>query len=312
MVKQKTFKSSVSCSGVALHSGVNVSMKLLPSDPNSGIVFKRTDISESCPLIKAQWDNVVDTNLCTTLGNEDGVTISTVEHLMAALYGSGIDNAVIEVNGPEIPVMDGSSAPFIFLTECAGIIDQDAPKRLIRILKAVSIGNEKKSATIIPSANFIIDFDIDFESAVVSRQSISVGMAGENFKTEVSRARTFGFLHEVEALRAAGLAKGGSLDNAVVVNGDKVINEGGLRYDDEFVRHKVLDAVGDLYLAGAGLLGHFHGVCSGHAANNQLLRAVFADKESWCYEEATANCFKENNSAEIWSSNVVDPVCVTA
>lgn len=312
MVKQKTFKSSVSCSGVALHSGANVSMKLLPSDPNSGIVFKRTDISESYPLIKAQWDNVVDTNLCTTLGNEHGVTISTVEHLMAALYGSGIDNAVIEVNGPEIPVMDGSSAPFIFLTECAGIIDQDAPKRLIRILKAVSIGNEKKSATIIPSANFIIDFDIDFESAVVSRQSISVGMAGENFKTEVSRARTFGFLHEVEALRAAGLAKGGSLDNAVVVNGDKVINEGGLRYDDEFVRHKVLDAVGDLYLAGAGLLGHFHGVCSGHAANNQLLRAVFADKESWCYEEVTANCFNENNSAEIWSSNVVDPVCVTA
>jgi len=307
MIKQKTFKSAISCTGVALHSGNKVSMTLMPGEPDSGIVFKRTDISGSGAIIKATWDNVVETTMCTTLGNDDGVTISTVEHLMAALSGSGIDNAVIEVNGPEVPVMDGSAAPFIFLAECAGTIEQDKPRRYIRILKAISIGDDEKSASIVPSDGFTVDFDIDFESAAVSRQSVSIGMAGETFKNEVSRARTFGFLHEVEALRAAGLAKGGSLDNAVVVSGDKVINEDGLRYDDEFVRHKVLDAVGDLYLAGGGLLGHFHGVCSGHAANNQLLRALFADKDAWCYEEMPSGKAVASKPAKVWSGDVDGP-----
>ena len=304
MIKQKTFKSAISCSGVALHSGNKVFMTLMPGEPDSGIVFKRTDISGSGAVIKATWDNVVETTMCTTLGNDDGVTISTVEHLMAALSGSGIDNAVIEVNGPEVPIMDGSAAPFIFLAECAGTIEQDKPRRYIRILKAVSTGDDEKSASIVPSDGFTVDFDIDFESAAVSRQSISIGMAGENFKNEVSRARTFGFLHEVEALRAVGLAKGGSLENAVVVSGDKVINEDGLRYDDEFVRHKVLDAVGDLYLAGGGLLGHFHGVCSGHAVNNQLLRALFADKDAWCYEEIPSSKAVARKPASVWSGDV--------
>ena len=264
-------------------------MTLLPGEINSGIVFKRTDISGGGAEIPATWDNVVDTTMCTVLGNDEGVTISTVEHLMAALSGTGIDNAVIEINGPEVPVMDGSAAPFIFLVECAGTVQQDAPRRYVRVLKAISVEDGEKTASIVPAEGLTIDFDINFESAAVSRQSISVGMAGEAFKNEVSRARTFGFLHEVEALRAAGLAKGGSLDNAVVVSGDKVINEDGLRYDDEFVRHKVLDAVGDLYLAGGELLGHFHGHCSGHAATNTLLRALFADKEAWCYEEMSAD-----------------------
>jgi UDP-3-O-[3-hydroxymyristoyl] N-acetylglucosamine deacetylase len=303
MIKQKTFKSSISCTGVALHSGNKVSMTLLPGDPDSGIVFKRTDISGGGAEIPATWDNVVETTLCTTLGNDQGVTVSTVEHLMAALAGSGVDNAIIEVNGPEVPVMDGSAAPFVFLVECAGTIEQDKPRRYIRVLKAITIEDGEKSASIVPSDGFTVDFDINFESAAVSRQSISIGMAGDNFKNEVSRARTFGFLHEVEALRAAGLAKGGSLDNAVVVSGDKIINEDGLRYDDEFVRHKVLDAVGDLYLAGGGLLGHFHGHCSGHAANNTLLRALFADKDAWCYEELDSVKPSRGKSRALWSSD---------
>ncbi len=288
MIKQKTFKSSISCTGVALHSGNKVSMTLKPGEPGSGIVFKRTDISGGGAEIPATWDHVVDTTLCTTLGNEDGVTVSTVEHLMAALAGCGIDNALIEVNGPEVPVMDGSAAPFIFLVECAGTVEQDMPRRRIRVLKPVVVEDGDKSASIVPGDGFGVDFDIDFASAAVSRQSIGFAMTAEAFKNEISRARTFGFLHEVEAMRAAGLAKGGSLDNAVVVSGDKVMNEDGLRYDDEFVRHKVLDAVGDLYLAGVPLQGHFRGVCSGHAANNALLRALFADRDAWCYEDMTA------------------------
>ena len=304
MIKQKTFKNSISCVGVGLHSGNKVSMVLMPGKPNSGIVFKRTDIRGTGAFIKAIWKNVVETTLCTTLGNDDGVTVSTVEHLMAALSASGIDNAVIEVNGPEVPVMDGSAAPFNFLIECAGTVEQDKPRRYIRVLKAISIGDDEKSVSIVPSDGFFVDFDIDFESTAVSRQSFSICMAGKNFKNEVSRARTFGFLHEVEALRAAGLAKGGSLENAVVISGDKIINEDGLRYDDEFVRHKVLDAVGDLYLAGGGLLGYFHGVCSGHEANNQLLRALFADKEAWCFDEMPISKVAASKPVRVWPVDV--------
>jgi len=307
MIKQKTFKSSISCTGVALHSGDKVSMTLMPGKPDSGIVFKRTDIPGGGASIKATWDNVVETTMCTTLGNKDGVSIATVEHLMAALGGSGIDNAVIEVNGPEVPVMDGSAAPFVFLIECAGIVEQDKPRRFIRVLKAVSVQDGDSVASLVPADNFSVDFEIDFESAAISHQSISISMAGETFKNEVSRARTFGFLHEVEALRAAGLGKGGSLDNVVVVSGDKVINEDGLRYVDEFVRHKALDAVGDLYLAGGGLLGHFHGVCSGHAANNKLLMALFADNEAWCYEQMPSNARTSRKRPSVWSSDVAAP-----
>jgi UDP-3-O-[3-hydroxymyristoyl] N-acetylglucosamine deacetylase len=304
MIKQKTFKNAIGCMGVGLHSGKKISMTLMPSVPDSGIVFKRTDIFGGGAIIKATWENVVETTLCTTLGNVDGVTVATVEHLMSALSASGIDNAVIEINGPEVPVMDGSAAPFIFLAECAGTVEQNKPRRYIRILKAISIGNDEKFASIVPSDGFTVDFDIDFKSAAVSRQSFSFCMAGENFKAEVSRARTFGFLHEVEALRAAGLAKGGSLENAVIVSGDKIINEDGLRYDDEFVRHKVLDAVGDLYLAGGGILGHFHGVCSGHEANNQLLRALFSDKDAWCYDEMPISKAVASKPTRVWSADV--------
>ena len=267
--------------GVALHSGQKISMTLNPGEPDSGIVFKRTDIFGSGAIIKATWDNVVETTLCTTLGNDDGVTISTVEHLMAALSACSIDNAVIEVSGTEVPVMDGSAAPFIFLVECAGIVEQDRPRLYIRVLKAISIGDDQKSVSIVPSNGFTVDFDIDFESAAVSHQSYSMCMAGENFKNEVSRARTFGFLHEVEALRAAGLAKGGSLENAIVVDQDKVLNDGGLRNKKEFVNHKILDLAGDFLLSGYRVLGKIDCYQGGHELTNMFLKKLLNSKSAY-------------------------------
>ena len=282
VVRQRTLKTSIDCSGVALHSGAKVSMTLLPADADTGIVFIRTDIAGGGVEIPARWDYVVDTRMCTTLGNEDGVTIGTVEHLMAALAGCGIDNARIELNGGEVPIMDGSSQPFVFLMDCAGVVEQDAPRRVIRVLKTISVLDG--AARLSPGSHLSMDFEIDFDNAMVSKQSLSIGVVNGSFAKELARARTFGFLHEVEALRAAGLAKGGSLDNAIVVSGDTVLNEGGLRFDDEFVRHKVLDAIGDLYLSGASIIGNFQGVCSGHAANNALLHALFADPDAWEYD----------------------------
>ncbi len=279
-------------------------MTLLPSGPDTGIVFKRTDISGGGGTISASWDNVVDTTLCTTLGNGDGVTIGTVEHLLSALSGAGIDNLLVEVNGPEVPVMDGSAAPFLFLFDCAGIVEQDRARRYIRVLKPISIDDGEAQVTLMPGDGFKIDFEINFDSAAVARQTISVDLTDDFFKKEISRARTFGFLHEVEQLREAGLAKGGSLDNAVVVSGDKVINEDGLRFDDEFVRHKVLDAVGDLFLAGGNIIGHFMAVCSGHATNNKLLHALFADSEAWCYVEMEARSIASVANDPVWTAEV--------
>ncbi len=302
---QTTLKAAISCTGVGLHSGKKVSMTLNPADENSGVVFKRTDIKGNGALIPATWDRVVDTRLCTTIGNDDGITVSTIEHLMAALSGCGIDNAIVELNGPEVPIMDGSAAPFVFLVECAGVAQQSARRRIIRVLKPITVAEGDKVATLNPSDIFSLDFSIDFDSPVVANQSLSIGLVNGTFKNELARARTFGFLHEVEQLRAAGLAKGGSLDNAVVVSGDKVLNEGGLRFDDEFVRHKVLDAIGDLYLAGGAILGQFNGVCSGHAVNNQILRALFADKDAWCYEESEHEAVSQK---PIISRNWTEPV----
>ncbi len=279
--KQKTLIRPVNCVGVALHSGAAVSMTLTPGEKDSGILIRRTDLADGKNLIAARWDQVVGTSMCTTLGNEHDATIGTVEHLMAALYGCGVDNAVIEVDGPEIPIMDGSAQPFVFLIECAGLTEQDAPLRAIEVLKAVCIEDGACRAELRPAKRPSFTFEIDFASAAVARQNISVTMINGTFKKEIARARTFGFAEDVEKLRAAGLARGGSLDNAVVVSGDEILNEDGLRYDDEFVRHKVLDAVGDLYLAGGPIRGEFHGRCSGHGINNRLVRALFADPEAW-------------------------------
>jgi UDP-3-O-[3-hydroxymyristoyl] N-acetylglucosamine deacetylase len=233
-------------------------------------------------VVAATWRNAVDSALCTRIHNGEGISISTIEHLMAAFAGAEIDNIVVEIDGPEVPIMDGSAAPFLFLIECAGIAEQDAPRRAIKILKTVTVADRGKSVSLMPDHGFSMSFEIDFASRVVSRQDISVVFDSETFKSEISRARTFGFLHEVDQMRAAGLARGGSLDNAVVVSGDTILNEGGLRYSDEFVRHKLLDSLGDLYLAGAPFIGHFRGVRSGHALNRQLLEALFADPTAWC------------------------------
>jgi UDP-3-O-[3-hydroxymyristoyl] N-acetylglucosamine deacetylase len=256
-------------------------MTLGPAAPGQGIRFYRKEGSKAAVEIPATWRYVVDTRMCTRIGLPGGPHIATVEHLMAALAGSEIDNAAVTIDGPEVPVMDGSAAPFMFLIECAGIVDQEATRRAIEILKPVTVGSGDRHATLTPSRVPQISFDIDFDSPAICRQKAAFTLVNGTFKSEISRARTFGFLHEIDQLRAAGLARGGSLDNAVVVSGEHILNEDGLRYDDEFVRHKMLDAVGDLYLAGAPVIGHFHGVQSGHHLTHQLLVALFADDSNW-------------------------------
>jgi UDP-3-O-[3-hydroxymyristoyl] N-acetylglucosamine deacetylase len=271
---------------------------LRPAPRDSGIVFQRTDPQGAGAVVAATWRNAVDSALCTRIHNGEGISISTIEHLMAAFAGAEIDNIVVEIDGPEVPIMDGSAAPFLFLIECAGIAEQDAPRRAIKILKTVTVADRGKSVSLMPDHGFSMSFEIDFASRVVSRQDISVVFDSETFKSEISRARTFGFLHEVDQMRAAGLARGGSLDNAVVVSGDTILNEGGLRYSDEFVRHKLLDSLGDLYLAGAPFIGHFRGVRSGHALNRQLLEALFADPTAWCETTLSRGAALETSS---WS-----------
>jgi UDP-3-O-[3-hydroxymyristoyl] N-acetylglucosamine deacetylase len=279
--RQKTLKSRINCSGVGLHSGRRVMLTIGPAAVDTGIRFKRVDPAGMGAVIPARWDHVVDTKLCTVIGNGDGVVVSTVEHLMAAFAGLGIDNAMIEIDGPEVPIMDGSADAFVFLIECAGLVEQTAPRKRIRILKSISVGDERANATLVPAPFASLDFALDFPNPAIGKQEKSVRVAEDAFKRELSRARTFGFAEEVELLRKAGLARGGSLDNAIVIGADRVLNREGLRYGDEFVRHKLLDAMGDLYLAGAAIEGRFLGARSGHALNNQLLRALFDDPEAW-------------------------------
>lgn len=284
-VRQKTLKSAIRCAGTALHSGSKVSMTLYPADPGTGIVFKRVDIAGGGTVIPADWRHVTDSRLCTAIENGDGISVATVEHLMAAFAGCEIDNALVEINSDEIPVMDGSAEPFVFLIECAGVAEQDAVRRGIRVLKTVTVREGSRSASLSPGDGFSVSFQIKFDNPAVARQQCFFRLADGVFKSEICRARTFGFLHEVDELRAAGLAQGGSLENAVVVSGGEILNEGGLRYADEFVRHKVLDAIGDLYLAGAPLVGHFHGIQSGHTLNCRLLEALFEDDAAWSFTE---------------------------
>jgi len=255
-------------------------MTLLPAAPDTGIVFRRIDAGAE---ILANWVNTIESPRCTVLSNGEGITIGTVEHVMAALAGAEVDNAVVELDGPEVPIMDGSSAPFLFLIECAGLAEQDAARRAIKVLKPVSVTDQGATAALLPDHGFWMSFEINFANPLISQQDICVAFDAATFKAELSRARTFGLIDEVERLRAAGFGRGGSLDNVVVVSGDQILNAGGLRYDDEFVRHKLLDAVGDLYLAGGPIIGRFRGVCSGHAHTRQLLAALFADSEAWCY-----------------------------
>lgn len=286
---QHTLKRPVHCVGVGLHSGNEMSLSIAPAEVGTGIHFVRSDLHGPAAHLTALWDQVVDTRMCTVLGNGYGTTIGTIEHLMAALAGAGVDNAVITLNGPEVPIMDGSAAPFTAMLEWAGLATQRAPRRAIRILKPVEVTEGGKSASFAPAPETCYSFEIDFDNAVIARQNRSFTLSADGFRDDISEARTFGFLHEVDYLRSVGLARGGSLDNAVVISGDTVMNEGGLRFHDEFVRHKILDAVGDLYLAGAPIIGHFHGCRSGHALNNKLLRALMADERAWCFEPPPAS-----------------------
>ena len=289
-IRQRTLARAVSCRGIALHSGHHVTTTLGPAAPGTGIVFRRVDAGAE---IAALWSNTVDAVLCTTLSNGEGIEIKTVEHLMAALAGSGVDNAIVELDGPEVPAMDGSAAPFVRLIEQAGTLAQDLPRRAIKVLKPVEVKSHGASAALLPDQGFSMSFEIDFDNPLIRNQDLTVSFEPWTFKDELSSARSFCLLDEVERMRAAGLAQGGSLDNAIVISGDRVLNEGGLRFADEFVRHKLLDAVGDLYLAGGPIVGHFRGLRSGHAHTRQLLAALFADPDAWC--ETTLG-----DTAELW------------
>ncbi|NOZ54635.1 MAG: UDP-3-O-acyl-N-acetylglucosamine deacetylase [Gammaproteobacteria bacterium] len=281
MIRQRTLKNVIRATGIGLHTGKKVYLTLRPAAVDTGIVFRRVDL-EVPVEIEAKPENVGDTRLSTTLVKGD-VRVSTVEHLLSALAGLGIDNAYIDLSAPEVPIMDGSAGPFVFLVQSAGIEEQNAPKKFIRIKRSVVVKDGDKWARFDPFEGFKVSFQIDFEHPVFSNRSkfTSVDFSSTSFVKEVSRARTFGFMRDIEQLRENDLALGGSLDNAIVMDDYRVLNEDGLRYDDEFIKHKVLDAIGDLYLLGCSLIGEFSGCKSGHALNNRLLRDLLADEEAW-------------------------------
>lgn len=256
-------------------------MKLLPAQEGTGIVFRRIDVKDKDPIVVANYLNVTNTQLCTALSNQEGVGVSTVEHLMAALWGCGVDNVLVEIDGPEIPIMDGSSEPFVFLIECAGVEKQSSPRRVIEVLKTVEVIEGEKRVAIMPSTSFSVALEIDFNESVIANQKGVFKSSDVSFKTDLCRARSFCFEHEVSHMQQNGLARGGSLDNAIVVGSDGILNKDGLRYKDEFVRHKILDCIGDFNLTGAQLMGKFIGTRSGHALNNKLLHKFFADKDAW-------------------------------
>ncbi|MQX37719.1 UDP-3-O-acyl-N-acetylglucosamine deacetylase [Roseospira navarrensis] len=283
----RTLAGPVTVSGIGLHSGAPVTMTVLPAGADSGLWFRRSDVQDRDPMIPARWNHVVDTRLCTVLGNAAGVTVSTVEHLMAALAGLGIDNAEIVVDGPEVPVMDGSSAAFVTLIEAAGTIAQAAPRHAIRITDTITVREGDCEVSLRPAPRGLtIDAEIDFDSPVIGRQRRVVQVSPRAFREELADSRTFGFRHEVDAMRAMGLARGGSLDNAVVIDGETVMNADGLRHADEFVRHKALDALGDLALAGHPIVGVYQGFRPSHRMNNLLLRALFEQADAWRFEPA--------------------------
>ncbi|WP_344794215.1 UDP-3-O-acyl-N-acetylglucosamine deacetylase [Litoribacillus peritrichatus] len=281
MIKQRTLKNSIRATGVGLHSGKKVYLSLKPAPANTGIVFCRSDL-EGVEGIEAKFDNVGDTTMSTTL-IKDNVRVDTVEHLLSAMAGLGIDNAVVELSAPEVPIMDGSAGPFVFLLQSAGIAEQDAPKEFIRIKKPIEVREGDKYARFEPFDGFKVTFTIDFNHPVVDEgnQETSLDFSSTSFVKEVSRARTFGFMKDIEFLRSQNLALGGSLNNAIVVDEFSILNEDGLRYEDEFVKHKVLDAVGDLYLLGKSLIGEYTGFKSGHGLNNLLLRELMAQDDAW-------------------------------
>ncbi len=281
MLKQRTLKNKIKSTGVGLHTGVRVEMMLRPAPPDTGILFHRTDLPKTVTIV-ADARNVGDTRLSSSL-EKDGARISTVEHLMSALAGLGVDNLHVDVAGPEIPIMDGSAGPFVFLLQSAGIVEQSAPKRYLRIKATVEARQDDKWARFEPHHGFMLDFTIDFPHPVFGSENrhVAIDFAEHSYIKEVSRARTFGFMQDVEAMRAAGLALGGNLQNAIVLDETRILNSEGLRYENEFAKHKVLDAIGDLYLLGHPLIGKYTAYKSGHGLNNCLTRALLSDQDAW-------------------------------
>ena len=281
MIKQRTLKTPIKASGVGLHCGDRVTLNLRPAPVDAGIVFRRVDLPE-VPEFKVAPDLVNDTRLSSTLV-QDNVRVATIEHLMSALAGLGIDNLYIDIDAQETPIMDGSAATFIFLLQQAGIVEQNAPKKFVRVKKTVEVRDGDKWVKLEPHNGYKVSLTIDFRHPAFRKehQTVIIDFANTSFIKEISRARTFGFMHEVEMMREMGLGRGGSFDNAIVLDEYRVLNSDGLRYEDEFVRHKVLDAIGDLYILGYPLIAAFSGFKSGHAMNNRLLRALLADRQAW-------------------------------
>ncbi|WP_254063022.1 UDP-3-O-acyl-N-acetylglucosamine deacetylase [Caulobacter sp. S45] len=278
---QHTLAGPAVCAGVGVHSGKRARMAIRPAAANVGVVFVRSDLTEADNRIRVGPKSVARTQLNTEIANASGVSLSTIEHLMAALTALDIDNAIVEVDGPEVPIMDGSALPFIQLLDRAGRKTQEAPRAYIEVLETVEVQDGVKYAALHPSDRFEIDVEIDFPSAAIGRQRVIMPVTERSFRDELASARTFGFIQEVEALRRAGLARGGSMDNAIVLDGDAILNPEGLRMKDEFVRHKALDAIGDLYVLGAPLLGRFESRYGGHALNNKLVRAFAERRDAW-------------------------------
>jgi UDP-3-O-[3-hydroxymyristoyl] N-acetylglucosamine deacetylase len=279
--RERTLVAPAICAGVGVHTGQRVRLAIRPAPTGTGIVFIRTDVTDRDNRIRVAGDAVVDARLNTMIENEAGVQLSTIEHLMAAFCALGVSNAIVEVDGPELPILDGSALPFVQLLDRAGFRRQEAPVRYIEILEPIHVTDGDKHAALLPCDRYEMRFEIDFDNAVVGDQVIDFVVDEQTFRDEIMSARTFGFAHEVEALRQAGLARGGSLENAVVIDGDDILNPGGLRMEREFVRHKALDAIGDLYLLGAPILGRYEGYKAGHAVNNRLVRALLAAPHAW-------------------------------
>ncbi len=278
---QHTIRTETTLEGVGVHSGEIAKITIKPAPVGSGIVFVRTDVTDRKNDIPAKWDNVVDTRMCTVIGNDAGITVSTVEHIMSAFSVVGLDNAVVEIDGSEMPIMDGSSYPFIKALSKAGLVAQKKNRKAIKILKNVVCSADGTEVSFSPATKCGFSVEIEFESKVIGYQKFEFSTDLESYIDDIAPARTFGFMKEVEYLRSIGLAKGGTLDNAVVIDGDEIVNPEGLRFDDEFARHKLLDAIGDVYLAGMPVIGQYHGFKSSHAMNNVLLKALFADPSSY-------------------------------
>ena len=303
-IHQHTVKAPVTVTGVGVHSGTPVTMTIKPAPVSSGITFVRTDIKDQPNSIPARWDFVTETRLCTVLTNKHGVSVSTVEHLLSAFAALGMDNAIIEINGPEVPIMDGSAIHFVEKLNVTGLARQSAQRQALLIKKTVSYKEGDKETFLSPADGAYFGMEIDFQNSLIGRQKYTHALTESHYRSDIAAARTFGFLHEVEQLKKMGLARGGSLENAIVVDGNKILNPEGLRFRNEFVRHKILDAIGDIYLAGAHLIGHYHGVKAGHAMNNKILHTLFSRPDAFEFVTVGEKDTRQRVSHGIYSEAV--------